>query len=139
MEEKKTEGIEELSEEKMRPETQAEVEEEAKEATREGGIAEETEAEKEAQEEAAGKAIYVEEREVRGAQLMDTLEELLRESTVRRVKIKNKAGRVILDIPVWVAAVGGAAAVIAVPVISVISVFGGAVAGFKLEIEREEK
>lgn len=83
------------------------------------------------------KKVYVEEREVRGGQLLDTVEKLLHESTVRRIRIKNKAGRVVLDIPVWVAAVGGATAVIAVPIIAAVGVIGGLLAGVKVEIERE--
>ncbi len=85
------------------------------------------------------KKTYVEERVVRGEQLMDTLQELLRESSVRRIRVINSEGRVVLDIPVWAAAVGGAAAIIALPILSAVGVVGGLLAGFKVEIEREAK
>lgn len=83
------------------------------------------------------KRVYVEEREVRGSQILDSIEELIHESTVRRIRVKNKAGRVLVDIPVWAAAVGGVTALLLAPIISAIGVLGGAIAGFKLEIERE--
>ena len=88
-------------------------------------------------EEKAEKKIYVEEREVRAGQLLDTINELIRESTVRRIRVKNKQGRVLLDIPVWLAAIGGVTAVITLPVLSAIGVLGGALAGVRIEIERE--
>jgi hypothetical protein len=45
-------------------------------------------------------------------QLKDTLDSLAHESTVRRVKIKNREGRTVLDVPMWLAAAGGAGAII---------------------------
>ncbi|HZD60709.1 MAG TPA: DUF4342 domain-containing protein [Anaerolineae bacterium] len=117
MEEKPRETPEETMGKGKRPEAQAEI--------------------KETTEEAGKKEVYTEEREVRSGQLMDTLNQLIYESTVRHIRLKNKAGRVLVDIPVWAAAVGGSAAVILAPVLSAIGVLGGALAGFTIEIERE--
>ncbi|MBE0447617.1 MAG: DUF4342 domain-containing protein [Actinobacteria bacterium] len=88
-------------------------------------------------EEAAQKKEYVEEREVRAGQLLDTIEDLLRESSVRRIRIKNKAGRILIDIPVWAAAAGGTVALYLAPVLSILSLFGGLLAGFTVEVVRE--
>ncbi|MHB8842158.1 MAG: DUF4342 domain-containing protein, partial [Candidatus Aquicultor sp.] len=57
-------------------------------------------------------------------------------STVNLIKVKNREGRVVLDIPVWAAAVTGAAAVILAPIVAAIGVVGGLVADFKVEVER---
>ncbi|HZD60954.1 MAG TPA: DUF4342 domain-containing protein [Anaerolineae bacterium] len=116
MEEKPRETPEEMMGKGEQPEAQAEIKETPEEAKKE---------------------VYVEKREVRGSQLMDTLNQLIRESTVRRIRVKNKAGRVIIDIPVWAAAAGGSAAVILAPVLSAIGVLGGILTGFTIEIERE--
>ncbi|MCL6473115.1 MAG: DUF4342 domain-containing protein [Firmicutes bacterium] len=114
------------------------IPEKSEEATRvEHEISEEAREEPQAGERAQEKRTYYEERVVRGEQLWSTIEELLRESTVRRIRVINGAGRVVIDIPVWAAAVGGAAAIIALPILSAIGVIGGLLAGFKVEIERE--
>ncbi len=80
--------------------------------------------------------MYTEEWTVRANQLMDTIDKLLRDSTVNRIKVKNREGRVVLDIPVWAAAITGAAAVILAPFVAAIGVVGGLVADFKVEVER---
>ncbi|MDI6716150.1 MAG: DUF4342 domain-containing protein [Actinomycetota bacterium] len=100
-------------------------------------------AEKMAEESAEGKKekkrVYVEELEVSGQQLWDRIKELAHESNVRRVVIKNREGRTVLDVPLWIAAAGGLTAVMAFPIISAIGVIGGLLAGIRLEIEREEE
>lgn len=116
-------------------EDRPEKSEEAAQVERE--ISEEAKRESQAGEHAEEKRTYYEERVVRGEQLWSTIEELLRESTVRRIRVISGTGRVIIDIPVWAAAVGGAAAIIALPILSAIGVIGGLLAGFKVEIERE--
>lgn len=85
---------------------------------------------------AEARRTYVEEQQVRAGQLLNTVQNLLRESNVRRIRIKNKAGRVVLDIPVWIAAVAGATAVIAAPIITAIGVLGGLLANVRIEVER---
>lgn len=82
---------------------------------------------------------YTEEIRVTGKQLQETVERLLRESSVRRIKVKNKQGRVLLDIPVWAAAAGGTAVLIASVPIFVIGVLGGALYGLRIEVERVEE
>lgn len=79
---------------------------------------------------------YTEEWTVRANQLMDTIDKLLRDSTVNRIKVKNREGRVVLDVPVWAAAVTGAATVILAPLVAAAGVVGGLLADFKVEVER---
>lgn len=47
-----------------------------------------------------------EELKVSGAKLMDELKAIIREGNVRHVKIKNKEGKVLFDMPLTVGAVG---------------------------------
>ncbi len=79
----------------------------------------------------------LEELEVAGGELVDTVSELLYESSVRRVRIKNKEGRELLDIPVWLAAVGGMTAVVAAPIMAAVGAVAGLLTGCTLVIERE--
>ncbi len=79
----------------------------------------------------------LEELEVAGGELVDTVAELIYESSVRRVRIKNKEGRELLDIPVWLAAVGGMTAVVAAPIMAAVGAVAGLLTGCTLEIERE--
>jgi hypothetical protein len=72
-------------------------------------------------------------------QLMDTLNSALHESTVRRIKIKNREGRVVIDVPVWLAAAGGAGAVIASAGLSIVGLIVGIAMGVTVEIERVEE
>lgn len=69
-------------------------------------------------------------------QLKDTLNSLAHESTVRRVKIKNREGRIVLDVPMWLAAAGGAGAIIWVPGLSIIGLIASVARGVTVEVER---
>ncbi|HEY3373663.1 MAG TPA: DUF4342 domain-containing protein [Candidatus Aquicultor sp.] len=82
--------------------------------------------------------IVVEEFAVRGNQLLDTVQRVLRESSVRRIKIKNQEGRTLLDIPVLVAAVGSATAIVWLPILSALALLTGLFANLKVEVERVE-
>lgn len=69
-------------------------------------------------------------------QLKDTLNSLAHESTVRRVRIKNREGRTVLDVPMWLAAAGGAGAIIWVPGLSIIGLIVSVARGVTVEVER---
>jgi hypothetical protein len=69
-------------------------------------------------------------------QLKDTLNSLAHESTVRRVKIKNREGRTVMDVPMWLAAAGGAGAIIWVPGLSIIGLIVSVARGVTIEVER---
>jgi hypothetical protein len=88
-------------------------------------------------EEKKEKKTVLEELEVAGGELADTVSKLIYESDVQRVSIKNKEGRTLLDIPVWLAAVGGMTAVVAAPIMAAVGAIGGLLTGCTLEIERE--
>ena len=69
----------------------------------------------------------MEEFKVSGEKLKDRLKELIREGNVRRVILKNPAGRVLLDMPLNAGVVGVAllpfwAAVAAIAVLAIVSV-----------------
>ena len=83
------------------------------------------------------KKTVLEELEVAGDELVDTVSQLIYESNVRRVSIKDKEGRNLLDIPVWLAAVGGMTAVVAAPIMAAVGAIAGLLTGCTLEIERE--
>lgn len=110
-------------EETPQPEATAEQKEQAQEPTGQPGG------------ETRGR-MYTEEWTVRVDQLMDTVNKLIHDSTVNRVRIKNREGRVLLDIPVWAAAIGGVAAITLAPLITAVGVVGGLLADFRVEVER---
>lgn len=130
----------------MEPQPEISEAEERARAAQAGGMAGKATAAMEEVKQKAGKAVseigeklektYTEVREVRGAQVASTVQNLMRESTVRRIRVKNKNGRVILDVPVWIATVGSATAIVVAPVISAIGFLTGILANITIEIER---
>jgi len=135
---RRDEEFEEMQEPDVQPEEAPEMGQELEEEATTSEIAASEAAQSEKAEEKKEKT-YTEEIRVTGRQLQETLEKLLRESSVRRIKVKNKQGRVLLDIPVWAAAAGGTAVLIASVPIFVIGVLGGALYGLKIEVERVEE
>jgi hypothetical protein len=78
----------------------------------------------------------VEEFAVSGETLMSKVQELLNESNVRRILIKNQNGQVLLDIPLTAGLIGGAIGVAFFPVIIAVAAIGGMVARLTLVVER---
>jgi len=75
-----------------------------------------------------------EEFEVSGHDLLDEVKRLVHEGNVRHVKIKNKEGKVLLDMPLVVGAVG----VILLPFWAAVAALVGVANDFTLVIERIE-
>jgi len=76
----------------------------------------------------------VEQIQVLGHELVDSVTELIHEGNVRRVIIKDEAGHTFMEIPVTVAAIG----VIAAPVVAALGALAAMVKKFTIEVERNE-
>lgn len=76
-----------------------------------------------------------EEHEVEGGNLMDKLKELIHEGNVTRVVIKNKEGRVLMDMPMTAGAVG----VVLLPFWAGVAAIVGLAKEFTLTVERHEE
>lgn len=60
--------------------------------------------------------VRVEEFKVDGSEVMAKVKELIRQGNIRKITIKNKEGKVVLDVPLTVGVVG---AVIAAPLAAI--------------------
>lgn len=78
----------------------------------------------------------VEEFSVSGETLMSKVQELLHESNIRRILIKNQSGQVLLDIPLTAGLIGGIVGVAFFPVLVAVAAIGGMVARLTLVVER---
>jgi hypothetical protein len=78
------------------------------------------------------KRTFIEQIEVAGDQLLDQIKELLHEGNVRRIRILHDE-RVVLEIPVTLAVVGGLIA----PQVAALAAFAAAVTRCAVEIVRE--
>lgn len=74
-----------------------------------------------------------EEQQVSGNQLVATLKRLLREGNVRRVLLKNAAGRTVLDVPLAAGVVGAAL----LPFWAAVGGLAALAARYTLVVERE--
>jgi len=77
---------------------------------------------------------YKEEFKVKGKELLDKIEELIREGNVTRIVIKDQDGRPYLEIPVTIGVIGAFFA----PVLAAVGALAGMAANFKIEIIRKE-
>ena len=71
---------------------------------------------------------------VSGKELLDKIEELIKEGNVRRIIIKDSEGKPYLEIPLSIGVIG----VIAAPVVTAIGALAGVVAKFTIEIVKVE-
>ena len=79
---------------------------------------------------------HTEERQVSSNNLVATIKKIIREGNVRRIVIRNPAGRTVLDIPLTAGIVGAAV----VPVLwTAIAGLAGFAAQYTLVIERAEE
>lgn len=84
------------------------------------------------------KRTFTEELEVVGSQLVDRLQDIVRQGNVRRIVIKTSEDRVLLNTTLTVGTLaGGALALVGGLPLAVISVIAAAVARVKIEIVRE--
>lgn len=84
-----------------------------------------------------GKNSFTEKIEVAGENLVKTVKGLMKDASVRRIIIRNSAGKQLLNIPMAAGLAGGALAIFIAPVVSALVAIGGALARVKIEIIRD--
>lgn len=77
------------------------------------------------------KVVY-EEFKVRGKELVDKVNELIREGNVRRIIVKDEPGNTFVEIPLSVATIG----VIAAPVLAALGTIAALIANFNIVVEK---
>ena len=73
------------------------------------------------------------------AELKRILEDVRREGKIRRVIIKNKDGKVLVDLPAITAGAIGAIGLIVAPVVALLAAVGAVASDLTVVIEKEEK
>jgi Domain of unknown function (DUF4342) len=79
-------------------------------------------------------ASIIEEIKVQGRELVEKVKELIHESNVRRIIIKDEKGHTFVEIPLSVAAIG----VIGAPILAGIGAIAAMVAHFTVVVERSD-
>lgn len=77
---------------------------------------------------------FIEEIEVNASQLMEKLKEIVHEGNVRHIKIKDKEGKEVLDMPLTIGAVG----VVIAPYLAAILALIGVASDYTLTVVREQ-
>jgi hypothetical protein len=83
------------------------------------------------------KRTIVEEIEVAGHQLVTRVKELVAEGRIRKLRIKEPDGDMVVEMPLNVSVVAGGVVAIAAPGLAVLGVLAGLVAKVRIEIVRE--
>lgn len=82
---------------------------------------------------------FTEELQVAGNQLLERLQEVVKQGNVRRVIIKDTSnGRTLLEVPLTLGVAGAGAVIFIAPFLAVIGVIAGLVAKVSIIIERYE-
>ena len=84
------------------------------------------------------KRTWVDEIEVAGNNLLERIKDLVAEGNARRVIIKTKEGKELLEMLLTVGVVGGGIVTMAAPVWAAIGAFAALATQVKLEVVREE-
>jgi hypothetical protein len=87
--------------------------------------------------EAGKERSWTEEIEVAGAELVDRVKKLAAEGQVRRIRITEPDGDLVLEIPLTIGAVAGGALVLAAPLLAAIGALAAFVTKVKVEITRD--
>lgn len=80
---------------------------------------------------------WTEEIEVTGEQLVATVKKLAAEGQVRRIRLTEPDGDIVLDMPLTIGAIAGGAIIIAAPLLAIIGALAVFVTKVKLEIMRD--
>ncbi len=80
------------------------------------------------------KVVY-EEFKVRGKELVNKINELIREGNVRRIIVKDEAGNTFVEIPLSVATIG----VVAAPVLAAMGTIAALIANFHIVVEKVQE
>lgn len=81
---------------------------------------------------------WVEEIEVAGRDLVDRVQNLLREGNVRRVILEDASGTRLIELPLTAGVAVGGVAVLAVPVVAALGALAALVTNCKLVIVRAD-
>jgi hypothetical protein len=87
--------------------------------------------------ESTDKKTFSEEIEVAGNQVIERVQELVKEGNVRRLVIRNADDKVLMEMPLTIAAVGGGAIAIASWWLAALGALVALVARVRIEIVRE--
>ena len=82
------------------------------------------------------KRTWTEELEIAGKDLLSVIESVIKDGTAKRVVIRNKEGRSLLEIPLAAGVAVGGAAVLMAPVFAAISAMAALMSEVKVEIVR---
>lgn len=88
-------------------------------------------------EENSDKRTWSEEIEVAGDQLVASVKRWAAEGRVRRVKITEPDGDLILDVPLTIGAIAGGAVVLAAPMLAVVGTLAALATRVRVEVIRE--
>ena len=89
------------------------------------------------QDEREGKKTFVEQMEVAGSELVDRVKDLIGEGNARRVIIRDKDGRELLEAPLTFGVVAGGLITVAAPLLAAVGALAALVTRVKLEVIRE--
>lgn len=83
------------------------------------------------------KRTWTEEFEVAGDQLVASIKRLAAEGQVRRIRITEPDGDLVLEMPLTIGAIAGGAVVIAAPLLAVIGALAAFVTKVRVEVVRD--
>ncbi len=81
-------------------------------------------------------AKIIEEIRLNAEQLVDKIQELMKESSVKQIRIRSKSGSVLLVLPVNVGVLAAGLALVAHPILSTVAALTMYYTEFKVEVER---
>jgi hypothetical protein len=82
---------------------------------------------------------WTEEIEVAGAELVDRVKKLAAEGKVRRIRITEPDGDLVLEIPLTIGAVAGGALVLAAPLLAALGALAALLTRVRIEVVRDGK
>ena len=81
--------------------------------------------------------VTVEEFKISGDALVVKIKDLIHQSNIRRIIIKNESGHTLIEIPLTVGVIGGAVGAALFPVVAALGVIGAMVAHLTVVVERQ--
>lgn len=81
---------------------------------------------------------FTEKIQVAGEDLLDRVKELVAQGNVRRLTVRNKSGKVLVQIPLNLGVAGGGVAVLAAPWLVVLGGIAGLLSDVTIEVERTD-
>jgi hypothetical protein len=81
--------------------------------------------------------VTVEEFKISGDALVAKIKDLIHQSNIRRIILKNDSGHTLIEIPLTVGVIGGAVGAAFFPVVAALGVIGAMVAHLTVVVERQ--